>query len=74
MKLRWQVNPNGLELSDLNSVDEGCKNLILSVLREEQSDEELIANRQFQVEDEDGRTVLMIPFRLALSAIRVGRC
>jgi len=66
-------DPDGLELPDLDAARVECKILILSVLREEQIDEEFSANRQFQVEDETGRTVLLVPFRLALSAVGVGR-
>jgi len=66
-------DPDGLELPDIDSARAECKNLILSVLREEQIDEEQSANRQFQVEDETGRTVLLVPFRLALAAVGVGR-
>ena len=66
-------DPDGLELPDLDAVRGECRSLILSVLREEQVDEARSADRQFQVEDESGRTVLLVPFQLALSAVGVGR-
>jgi hypothetical protein len=65
-------DPDGLELPDLDAARVECKRLILSVLQEEQMDEQLSANREFQIEDETGRTVLVVPFRLALSLARVG--
>jgi hypothetical protein len=66
-------DPDGLELPDLDAARVECKKLILSVLREELIDEQLSANRLFQVEDEIGRTVLVVPFRMALSPVMVGR-
>ena len=65
-------DPDGLELPDLDAARAECKRLILSVLREEPISEELSANREFEVVDETGRTVLLIPFRLALSPVGVG--
>ncbi len=62
----------GVEVDDLSAAGDQCRQLILSVLREEQTDKELLANREFQVEDERGRTVLIVPFRLALSLVRAG--
>ena len=66
-------DPDGLELPDLDAVRVECRSLILSVLREEQVDEARSADRQFQVENKTGRTVLPVPFQLALSAVGVGR-
>ena len=63
-------DPDGLELPDLDAARAECKNLILSILREEQTDEQLLANKQFQIEDDTGRTVLMVPFRLAATLVR----
>ena len=60
-------DPDGVELSDLNAARAECLRLILSVLREEQIDEQLSSDRQFEVEDESGRTILIVPFHLALS-------
>ena len=65
-------DPDGLELPDLDAARAECKRLILSVLKEEQIDEQFSVNRQFQIEDETGRTILIVPFRLALSLVGVG--
>ena len=58
---------DGLELPDFDAVCNELKRLIISVLQEEQMTEEFSANREFQVDDEHGRTVLVVPFRLAVS-------
>jgi hypothetical protein len=41
-------DPDGLELPDLEAARAECKRLILSILREEQTVEQLLADRQFQ--------------------------
>lgn len=58
-------DPEGLELPDIDSVREVVRNSILSVLRENQTDK-LSYDSEFQIDDERGRTVLIVPFRLAL--------
>jgi hypothetical protein len=65
-------DPDGLELPDLEAARGECQRLILSVLQEEQIEEQLSANREFQIEDETGRTVLLVPFRLAVTLARAG--
>jgi len=57
---------DGLDLPDMDAVHEEVKNSIVSVLQEEDLDE-LSADRAFQIDDHLGRTVLKVPFRLALS-------
>ena len=56
-------DPDGLELPDLDAIRSELSKLIMSVLQEEQITEEFSANREFQVQDERGRTVLIVPFR-----------
>ena len=65
-------DPDGLELPDIDAVHEEVTNSIVSVLREEDLDE-LSADRAFQIDDYLGRTVLKVPFRLALSLPPVAR-
>ena len=66
-------DPNGLELPNLEAAREELKRLVLSVLREEQFEGQLSVHREFQVEDEAGSVVLLIPFQLALSDLDVER-
>jgi hypothetical protein len=66
-------DPDGIELPDLDAARDECRKLIVSVLREEQRDDELLTGREFQVEDELGRTVLIVPFQSALSFVPIGR-
>ena len=65
-------DPDGLELPDIDAVRERVKNSIVSVLQEEDLDD-LSAERAFQIEDDLGRTVLKVPFRLALFLRPVAR-
>jgi hypothetical protein len=58
-------DPDGLELPDLASVQTECRRVIAAVLSEEQMDELPSADRDFRIEDEIGRVVLTVPFRLA---------
>jgi hypothetical protein len=58
-------DPDGIELPDIDAVQDEVTNSIIAVLEDEQRDE-LLADREFQVEDQDGRTVLTVPFRLAV--------
>jgi hypothetical protein len=64
-------DPDGLELPDLEAARAECKRLILSILREEQTMDQLLADRQFQIEDDTGGNVLTIPFRLAVPYAQV---
>jgi hypothetical protein len=64
-------DPEGIELPTLDAASVECKELIVSVLREEQAAEESLAGREFQIEDATGRVVLVVPFQLA-SPARVG--
>ena len=66
-------DPDGLELPDVDAVRAECKRIIASVLQEEQMDDQRSANREFQVEDEAGRTVFVVPFRSAVSRVRTAR-
>ena len=67
-------DPDGLELPHLDAARTECRKVIVSVLSEEQMDELTSADLEFQIEDETGRTVLMVPFRLAVPLVRaVGR-
>ena len=65
-------DPDGIELPDLDALRDECRRLIISVIQEEQMTEEFSVNREFQVEDERGRTILAMPFRLAVSHLVVG--
>lgn len=60
----------GLELPDLEAVRVECTRIIVSVVKEEKMDDALSANREFEIEDEAGRTVLVVPFRSSFSRIR----
>jgi hypothetical protein len=66
-------DPDGIELPDLSSARDECRKLILSVLQDEQPNDEFSAGREFQVEDELGRVVLTVPFRLSLPRVRALR-
>ena len=66
-------DPDGLELPDLDAVRAECKRVVVSVLEEEQMDDQRSANREFQIEDETGRIVLVVPFRSAVSRVRTAR-
>jgi hypothetical protein len=66
-------DPDGLEMPDLDAAGTECQRIIVSVLSEEQMDELASANREFQIEDEIGRTVLTVPFRSTVSMIRAAR-
>ena len=55
-------DPDGIELPDMDSVRDEVRNSILSVLGEEPK--ELLADREFQIEDAFGRVVLLVPFRV----------
>jgi Domain of unknown function (DUF6894) len=55
-------DPDGIELPNLDAAREECRKLILSVLQEEGMTQEFSAKREFQVVDESGETVLVVPF------------
>jgi len=55
-------DPDGIELPNLDAAREECRKLILSVLQEEGMTEGFSAKREFQVVDESGETVLVVPF------------
>jgi hypothetical protein len=63
-------DPTGLELPDLEAARTECTRIIVSVVREERMDDPSSANRDFEIEDEAGRTVLVVPFRSSFSSIR----
>ena len=52
----------GLKLPDLGFVLGECRNMIQGVLREEEFEDVLDANRKFEIVDERGRVVLTVPF------------
>jgi len=64
-------DPDGIELADLDAARDKCKKLIRTVLQEEGMTEEFSANREFQVIDELGRTVLVVPFRSILAGLQI---
>ena len=66
-------DPEGLELPNLDAARTECRRVIVSVLSEEQMDGLISADREFQIEDEIGRTVLTVPFRSTVSMVRAVR-
>ena len=66
-------DPDGLELPDLDAVRAECRRVVVSVLQEEKMDDQRSGNREFQIEDETGRIVLVVPFRSAVSRVRTAR-
>jgi hypothetical protein len=57
------LDREGLELPDLDSALEECRSLVRTVLNEDQHRAILSPGRQFEIVDELGRLVLVIPFR-----------
>jgi len=61
-------DPDGVQLPDLDFARSEFSELIISaiqeIIQEEQMTKESLVDRQFQVEDERGRTVLVVPFFL----------
>ena len=57
------LDPEGLELPNHGSVPSACQSLVREVLDEDQYRAELLDGRQFEIVDEQGRLVLIIPFR-----------
>ena len=53
---------SGVELSDLKVAAKHCGKVVAEVLAEEAWQAELVAGRQFEIADEAGRTVLILPF------------
>lgn len=64
-------DPDGVELADLEAARDKCRKLIRTVLQEEGMTAEFSANREFQIDDEDGRTVLVVPFRSILAGLKM---
>jgi hypothetical protein len=56
-------DPDGLDLPALDAVAEECRNMVREVLGEEEWRDELTADRAFEIVDELGRVVLIVPFR-----------
>jgi hypothetical protein len=56
------LDPDGLELPDLASALDECARIVLTVLEEERWREKIETDRQFEVVDELGRTLLVVPF------------
>jgi len=55
-------DPDGLELCDLAAAREECSRIVQGILGEEGWRGGLVADRRFQIVDELGRTVLIVPF------------
>ena len=53
---------SGIELSNLNVAAKHCGRVVADVLEEEEWQTEPLAGRQFEIADEAGRTVLILPF------------
>jgi hypothetical protein len=57
------LDREGLDLPDLESAADECRRLVRAVLNEDQFRALLTPGRKFEVVDELGRLVLIIPFR-----------
>jgi hypothetical protein len=56
---------DGLNLRDPHSAREVCRRMVREVLFEQDWVDELFTNPQFEIVDERGRTILIVPFREA---------
>jgi hypothetical protein len=52
----------GADLPDLDSAADQCQRIVREVLNEDAFRGELVANGEFEITDEQGRLVLIIPF------------
>jgi hypothetical protein len=59
-------DPGGIDLPDVKGIRSEIRKLVLSVLQEEDATE-VSADREFQIEDDSGRIVLVVPFQLAFA-------
>jgi hypothetical protein len=57
------LDPEGLELANHESVPSVWQSSVRELLDEDQYRDELLDGRQFEIVDEQGRIVLIIPFR-----------
>jgi hypothetical protein len=57
------LDPDGLELPDIASARDACRKIVRAVLDEQKWQDEVETDRQFEIVDELGRTVLVVPFR-----------
>ena len=52
----------GVDLPNVDSAADQCRRIVQEVLNEDAFRGELVANRQFEITDEQGGLVLIIPF------------
>jgi hypothetical protein len=52
----------GVDLPNLEAAMDECQRIVQEVLNENASRAELVSDRQFEITDEQGRLVLVIPF------------
>ena len=60
---------DGVELNGMEAAVDECRQLILETLLGERVTEEFVADRAFQVVDEQGSVLLVVPFRSVLDMI-----
>ena len=61
---------DGIDVPDSKAIRSEIRNAVLSVLREEHAADAL-ADREFHIEDDFGRIVLVVPFGLARTPVVV---
>jgi hypothetical protein len=57
------LDPDGLELPDIASARDECRKIVRAVLDEEKWPGEVETDRQFEIVDELGHAVLVVPFK-----------
>jgi len=55
-------DPDGVDLPNLGSAADECRRIVREVMNEEPFRSELVADRKFEITDEQGRLALLIPF------------
>ena len=56
------LDSEGLKLPDIASARDECRKIVRAVLDEEKWRSEIRPDRQFEIVDDSGRTVLVVPF------------
>jgi hypothetical protein len=56
-------DPEGLEIAGLGQALDACRDIVRDVLREEKWRDEMPPDGELVIEDELGKTVLVVPFR-----------
>ena len=62
------LDREGLELPNHEFVPSACQSMVRELLNEDQYRAELLPGRQFEIVDEQGHLVLIIPFRAVAPA------